>query len=80
MSGPALSLHAAGTAGLIAAAVLGACAVGPDFVRPAAPDADRYTRETPLEATAVADGVAQQFAPGSDAASPATWRSPESTC
>jgi NodT family efflux transporter outer membrane factor (OMF) lipoprotein len=71
MSGPALSLHAAGTAGLIAAAVLGACAVGPDFVRPAAPDADRYTRETPLEATAVADGVAQQFAPGG--AVPADW-------
>jgi NodT family efflux transporter outer membrane factor (OMF) lipoprotein len=42
-------------------AMLGACAVGPDFVRPAPPDADRYTRE-PLAATTVAaDGQTQNF-------------------
>ena len=34
----------------VIAAMLGACAVGPDFVRPAPPEADRYTRE-PLAAS-----------------------------
>src|ERR1035438_9603462 len=52
-------------------AMLGACAVGPDFIRPAPPDADRYTRE-PLPATTVpADGQAQRFTPG--AAITADW-------
>ena len=45
------------------AILLGACAVGPDFVRPAAPAADRYTRDPLPPATAIADGRAQQFSP-----------------
>ena len=45
-------------------ALLGGCAVGPDFVRPASPDTHRYTRETPAAATVVADGRAQQFIVG----------------
>ena len=64
-------MHRGGGLGLAAAALLSACAVGPDFVRPAAPAADRYTRETPLAATATAEGVSQHFAPG--AALPADW-------
>ena len=52
-------------------AMLGACAVGPDFVRPTPPNADRYTRE-PLAATTVAaDGQAQHFT--SDALLMADW-------
>jgi NodT family efflux transporter outer membrane factor (OMF) lipoprotein len=50
--------------GLTAAAVLAGCAVGPDFERPTAPDATRYTRETLATGTAsapVAGGEAQKF-------------------
>jgi len=51
--------------------MLGACAVGPDFVRPAPPDAEGYTRE-PLAATTVAaDGQTQNFTP--DALLMADW-------
>jgi outer membrane protein TolC len=52
-------------------ALLGGCAVGPDFVRPAPPDTDRYTREAQPEATVAADGQAQHFTPG--AAIAADW-------
>jgi NodT family efflux transporter outer membrane factor (OMF) lipoprotein len=52
-------------------ALAGGCAVGPDFVRPAPPDADRYTRELQPAATVVADGLAQQFTPGT--AFPSAW-------
>jgi NodT family efflux transporter outer membrane factor (OMF) lipoprotein len=52
-------------------AMLGGCAVGPDFVRPAPPDADRYTSKPPPEATVAADGQAQHFTPG--AAITADW-------
>ena len=48
---------------LAAAAALGACSVGPDFVRPAPPDAGRYTREPLAPATLAADGQAQHFTP-----------------
>ncbi len=52
-------------------AMLSACAVGPDFVRPTAPDADRYTHE-PLPATTVAaGGQAQHFT--SDGEVAADW-------
>src|ERR1039458_3924269 len=51
--------------------LLGACAVGPDFVRPAPPDADRHTREELPAATVAADGQAQRFTPG--AAITADW-------
>jgi HlyD family secretion protein len=64
-------------------ALLGACAVGPDFVRPAPPDADRYTREPLPAATVAADGQAQQFtadAPwppiGGGFSSPSRWTRP----
>jgi len=46
-------------------AMLGACAVGPDFRRPTPPDADRYTAEPLPAATVVADGQAQRFTAGS---------------
>jgi outer membrane protein TolC len=52
--------------------MLGGCAVGPDFVRPAPPDTDRYTREPRPEAAVAADGQAQHFTPG--AAVTADWR------
>lgn len=42
-------------------ATLGACAVGPNFVRPAPPTADRYTAESLPAATIVADDQAQRF-------------------
>jgi NodT family efflux transporter outer membrane factor (OMF) lipoprotein len=59
-------------AGLAAvAALVGACAVGPDFVRPGPPDADRYSREAQPAATAAAGGVAQSFA--SDRTLPSNW-------
>lgn len=56
---------------LVTAVVLGACAVGPDFVRPAPPIADRYTSEPPLAETVNADNEAQRFTPG--AAIPGDW-------
>jgi NodT family efflux transporter outer membrane factor (OMF) lipoprotein len=42
----------------------GGCAVGPDFVRPAPPATDRYTREQEPVATVAADGKAQYFTSG----------------
>ena len=50
--------------GVTAAAVLAGCAVGPDFERPAAPDATRYTREplsTGTVSAPIAGGEAQKF-------------------
>lgn len=41
-----------------------ACAVGPDFVRPATPTPDRYTVEATPAATVSADNQAQRFVPG----------------
>ena len=57
-------------AGLTAAALLSSCiAVGPDFLHPAAPEADRYTPE-PLPArtssTDTPTGQAQRFVKGGD--------------
>src|ERR1700738_671914 len=51
------------------AALLGACAVGPDFERPAPPDVDRYTAEPLAQQTSSADvagGAAQRFVQGLD--------------
>jgi len=66
-------LHAV-VPGLLAAALVAGCAVGPDFEAPPAPAAGRYT-DTPLgDTTASADtkaGEAQHFAPGRDI--PAEW-------
>lgn len=47
--------------GTIAAAMLGACAVGPDFVRPAPPTEERYTSEPQPANTLVADEQTQRF-------------------
>lgn len=44
--------------------ILAACAVGPDFVRPAAPEVDRYTPEGGSQTTVVAAGQAQRTLPG----------------
>ena len=57
----------------LAAALSAACAVGPDFYRPAQPHVDDYVRE-PLTSTASAPieaGAAQAFRPG--AAVPERW-------
>ena len=56
-----------------ALATLGACAVGPDFVRPAAPAAERYTSVPIPAATLLADGHGQQFASGATL-DPDWWR------
>ncbi len=40
------------------------CAVGPDFVRPAAPTVTHYTNGSDSAATAPAEGTTQHFAPG----------------
>jgi NodT family efflux transporter outer membrane factor (OMF) lipoprotein len=55
------------------AAMLAGCAVGPDFVQPAAPGTDRYTLEAPAAATAPADGQTQHFMPG-NALEAGWWR------
>jgi NodT family efflux transporter outer membrane factor (OMF) lipoprotein len=47
-------------------ALMGGCAVGPNFVRPTPPDTDRYTHEAQSEATVAADGQAQHFTPGAE--------------
>src|ERR1035438_443826 len=52
--------------------LLGACAVGPDFVQPRSPDADRYTSQPFPEASISADGRVQHFLPG-DASIPSDW-------
>jgi NodT family efflux transporter outer membrane factor (OMF) lipoprotein len=50
-----------------------ACAVGPNFTRPASPAAERYTSEAMPAATLAADGSSQQFRSG-DALSADWWR------
>lgn len=50
---------------------LGACAVGPDFVRPGAPEARRYTHKEEAASTIVAAGNAQHFEHGAKIA--ADW-------
>ena len=46
---------------LLVLAMLGGCEVGPNFVRPAPPDTDRYTHELQSEATIAADDQVQHF-------------------
>lgn len=58
----------------LAVLMLGGCAVGPDFVEPAAPDVSRYTREPLASRTSSTDvkfGQAQRFVNGRDI--PADW-------
>jgi NodT family efflux transporter outer membrane factor (OMF) lipoprotein len=67
-----LSAVGQGTGAGLIAVMLGACAVGPDFVRPSAPAADRYTRQPLPAATMAADGQAQSFI-GGTAVVPDWW-------
>ncbi|MGO9357809.1 MAG: efflux transporter outer membrane subunit [Xanthobacteraceae bacterium] len=58
----------------LAAVLLSSCAVGPDFVQPSAPDAERYTREPLASRTSSTDvkfGQSQHFVNGRDI--PAEW-------
>jgi NodT family efflux transporter outer membrane factor (OMF) lipoprotein len=60
--------------GLLAIGPGGGCAVGPDFLRPAAPETSGYTREKLASVTGSADaagGAAQHFAEGRDI--PGEW-------
>jgi NodT family efflux transporter outer membrane factor (OMF) lipoprotein len=53
----------------LAALLLTSCAVGPDFVQPAAPEVERYTRETLASRTSSTDahfGQSQHFVNGGD--------------
>jgi NodT family efflux transporter outer membrane factor (OMF) lipoprotein len=57
-----------------AASMVAACAVGPDFERPAAPETDRYSRGPLATRTSSSDapaGQAQHFDPGKEI--PAQW-------
>jgi NodT family efflux transporter outer membrane factor (OMF) lipoprotein len=59
---------------MVAVVTLGACTVGPDFERPAAPRVDTYTAHAPQTTAAtanVAGGEAQHFTSGSDI--PGDW-------
>ena len=55
----------------VAALLLSACAVGPDFLRPAAPAVDRYTSQAQVANTQTADAQAQRFS--SDTVLAADW-------
>jgi NodT family efflux transporter outer membrane factor (OMF) lipoprotein len=55
----------------VASGALAACAVGPDFVRPAAPQTTKFTAQPLPGSTVVADGKAQRFAEGQKVA--ADW-------
>jgi NodT family efflux transporter outer membrane factor (OMF) lipoprotein len=52
------------TLGLLALSFVGGCAVGPDFVRPAAPTVTGYARDPGIVTTVQADHTAQRLAPG----------------
>ncbi|WP_248795484.1 efflux transporter outer membrane subunit [Pseudomonas sp. MWU13-2105] len=53
-------------------ALVSACTVGPDFLRPAAPSQQGYLHE-PVTATVAAQGQAQRFLPGAEV-TPGWWR------
>ncbi len=82
MSGVAVRWLFAGTTALAAAMILTSCAVGPDFVHPAAPEITRYTSEPLAPRTSSTDaptGQTQRFVEGRDI--PQEWwalfKSPE---
>jgi NodT family efflux transporter outer membrane factor (OMF) lipoprotein len=68
MSYVAVRWLSAGTTALAAVTLLASCAVGPDFVHPAAPEITRYTREpiAPTSSTDTAAGARQRFVAGRD--------------
>ena len=74
MSGPSVRWLNAGAAALAASMLLAGCAVGPDFLHPAAPEDAGYTQEPLAARTASTDaptGQPQRFAKGRDV--PARW-------
>jgi NodT family efflux transporter outer membrane factor (OMF) lipoprotein len=69
MSGRSVTKFSARATALAAALLLASCAVGPDFLHPAAPDAAGYTKEPLAPRTSSADaahGQAQRFDVGRD--------------
>ncbi len=70
----AMGMRAPHLLAVSALALLAGCAVGPDFVKPTAPEVPRYTREPLVSETtsaAVAEGAAQRFVAGLDI--PGQW-------
>src|SRR5579863_9285751 len=69
MFGPAIRWFVTGATALATAIFLTGCAVGPDFVHPAAPEIIRYTREplaAPTSSANRASGARQVFRQGRD--------------
>ncbi len=69
MSGPSVSWLNAGATAFAAVMLLTSCAVGPDFLHPAAPEITRYTREPLAAQTSATDaptGQRQRFVVGRD--------------
>src|SRR5580704_16449475 len=69
MSGLSVRWFPSVTTALAAALALTSCAVGPDFLHPAAPEVGRYTKEPLATATSSTDaptGQPQHFLPGRD--------------
>jgi outer membrane protein TolC len=69
MFSPSFRWFSWGATALVAALALTSCAVGPDFLHPAAPDVGRYTKEPLATATSSTDaptGQPQHFLPGRD--------------
>jgi NodT family efflux transporter outer membrane factor (OMF) lipoprotein len=69
MCGPSVRWLRKGATALAAAMLLTSCAVGPDFLHPAAPDVERYTQEPLALHTSSTDaptGRSQRFATGRD--------------
>ena len=69
MSGPSVRSLNAGATALAVSMLLASCAVGPDFLHPAAPDVAGYTREPLAPRTSSTDapgGRSQHFVAGRD--------------
>jgi NodT family efflux transporter outer membrane factor (OMF) lipoprotein len=66
MSYVAVRWLSAGATALAAVTLLASCAVGPDFVHPAAPEITRYTREPLAPHTSSSAGQSQHFVAGRD--------------
>jgi NodT family efflux transporter outer membrane factor (OMF) lipoprotein len=64
-------MHRFAWTSLLAVTLLSACAVGPNFHRPAAPASDSYSGEALRTALDARDGAVQKFVPGQDI--PAQW-------
>ncbi len=81
MCGPSVRKWNARAGVVAAAALLASCAVGPDFVHPAAPEVGRYTKEPLTPRTSSTDaptGRSQRFVQGRDI-SQEWWRMFKST-